>query len=303
MMQKNLTTNKHTSLTRKHPLVSIVIATHNRSDLLQRAIHSLLNQTYKNIEILVVDDGSVDDTQEILKKYTDSRIHVLKNSVAKGACHARNRGIFSAKGEFITFLDDDDEFFSDRIEKMMAAWDDKWAYIATGFKYITKTKESKRIPRKIITLNDMLFQINTGNSILTKKERLIALGGFDENLASSQDYDMWIRLNYDYGNAYCIQEVLFSMHTEHEKPRITMSKRKFQGHFSFYKKHKSIMNYEQRKSKIFELVKYKNKKTRLIKFYQLGHKRSKSEVMKFYLGQKFPNLKKYFFEIKTKLNR
>ena len=301
MIKEDIKKHKQTIPDTKYPLVSIVTATHNRSDLVQRAINSLLNQTYKNIEILVIDDGSSDDTQEVLNNYSDSRVHILKNNIAKGACHARNKGIFLAKGEFITFLDDDDEFFPDRIEKMLDAWNDKWAYIATGYKYITKTKESNRIPNEIITLNDMLFQITTGNSIFTKKERLISLGGFDENLSSSQDYDMWLRLNHNYGDCFCIQEVLFIMHTEHEKPRITISKKKFQGHFHFYKKHKDIMNYEQRKSKIFELIKYKNKKIGFIKLFQLGNKRSKTEIMNFYLGQRFPNLKKYFFAIKTKL--
>lgn len=280
------------------PLVSIIIPTHNRSNLLQRAVNSALNQTYDNIEVIVVDDGSKDDTQTILKNnYTDPRLKILKNDIPKGACHARNRGIQAANGEFITFLDDDDEFSSTRVEKMVAVWDDKWAYIATGIDYIKKRGRSKIIPPNIITLEDMLFQIITGNSVLTKKSRIDTLKGFDESLLSSQDYDMWLRLNLKYGDAYCIQEPLLVMHTEHETPRITSSKNKVKGHFDFYKKHKLIMNKAQRKSKIFELIKYKNKKISLFKLIKLSKKRAKSEVIKYYLKQKFPKLIKTFKEL------
>lgn len=276
---------------RKQPLVSIVVPTHNRADMVQRAIGSLLNQTYKNLEIIVCDDGSSDNTQEVLKGYYDKRIKILKNETPKGACNVRNKGIFASSGEFITFLDDDDEFLPTRIEEMINVWDDKWAYIATGLQYIKKNNKSFiHIPNKTITLESMLYEITTGNSILTKKERLIKLEGFDESLLSSQDYDMWIRLNIHYGDGYTVQEPLFIMHTEHEMPRITVSSKKVKGHFDFYIKHKSIMNEKQRKSKIFELLRYKNKRVSILKAMELGKSKSKLDVLKYIVKSRINNI-------------
>ncbi|WP_121628877.1 glycosyltransferase [Poseidonibacter antarcticus] len=264
------------------PLVSIVVPTHNRSQMMQRAIKSLLEQTYQNIEILVCDDGSSDDTQAVLKIYEDKRIIILKNETPKGACSARNIGIFKANGEFITFLDDDDEFLPTRIEEMVNAWDDRWAYIATGLKVIkSKNKSSLMIPNKIISLNSMLFKMATGISNFTKTKRIVELGGFDESLFSSQDTDIWIRLNIKYRDGYAIQKPLYIVHTEHDKPRITTSSKKIKGHFDFYKKHKSIMNKEQRKAKLFELLRYKNKKISILKALNLGNSKSNLDILKY----------------------
>lgn len=263
-------------------LVSIVVPTHNRSVLLQRALNSLLKQTYKNIEIIVVDDGSVDNTQELLRdKYSTENIVTLKNCTSQGAPVARNKGIGAAQGEFITFLDDDDEFKPERIEKMMAAWDDKWAYISTGRDYIKNNgrKEIQFLP-EVIELDAMLYQHVAGNSVLTKTSRIQSLGGFDESLTSSQDYDMWLRLNIAYGSGYCVQESLCITHTEHEAPRITSSINKTKGHLAFYKKHKHLMTRSQRKSKLFEIYRYKNKKIKISKAMSLGAKKPPIEVLK-----------------------
>ena len=96
-------------------LVSIVIPTHNRAFLLQRSITSVSSQSYQNIEIIVVDDHSDDETQEIVSSITDSRIKYLKSN-NRGRSHARNSGISVARGEFLTFLDDDDVFEKDKIK-------------------------------------------------------------------------------------------------------------------------------------------------------------------------------------------
>ena len=102
-------------------LVSVVIPTHNRADLLPRAIDSVLNQTYSNFEIIVVSDGSTDNTEEVVKSYSDkdSRIRFIGYSPARGGNIARNTGIEAAKGEYVAFLDDDDEWMPEKLKKQI----------------------------------------------------------------------------------------------------------------------------------------------------------------------------------------
>ena len=100
------------------PLLSIVMATYNRANVVGRAIDSILNQTYKNFELIIVDDGSTDRTYEVLKKYAakDKRIVLLKQNNL-GLAAARNAGVGKVQGKFIAFMDDDDVSVSNRLEK------------------------------------------------------------------------------------------------------------------------------------------------------------------------------------------
>ena len=98
------------------PLITVYIPTHNRSILLKRAVDSVLRQTYENFEIIICDDGSSDNTADYLVDLAsrDHRVKFIRNNEPKGACFSRNRCIELAKGEFITGLDDDDEFVENR---------------------------------------------------------------------------------------------------------------------------------------------------------------------------------------------
>jgi glycosyltransferase involved in cell wall biosynthesis len=110
----------------KTPLVSVVIPTYNRSKELARAIKSVLNQTYQNFEILVVDDGSEENLRVVCDSFNDQRIRFLRNNTHTNANVARNRGIKEAQGEYIAMLDSDDEYLphhlSRRVEKIKE-WD------------------------------------------------------------------------------------------------------------------------------------------------------------------------------------
>lgn len=97
--------------------VSVIIPTHNRSDRMIRAVDSVRKQTYKNLEIVIVNDASVDDTEEVVRKIDDERIVYLKIEKSQGANHARNVGVSHSTGEYLAFLDDDDEWFDEKIEK------------------------------------------------------------------------------------------------------------------------------------------------------------------------------------------
>ncbi len=117
-------------------LVSVIIPTYNRAKTLPRAIKSALSQSYKNIEVIIVDDGSTDNTEEIVKNYQDSRIVFLKHITNEGCAAALNTGISNVKGEYVAFLDSDDEWLPTKIEKQMVKFkyvDENVGVIYTNF--------------------------------------------------------------------------------------------------------------------------------------------------------------------------
>lgn len=271
-------------------LVSIIIPTHNRKELLNRAIYSALNQTYSPIEIIIVSDGSTDGTDAFVTAIQKAhpQVKYFKHNISKGAPAARNYGIREANGEYLTFLDDDDEMLADNIQYCMQYYNDDYAYVCTGYTRITPKSTTDILPKNIITYDAMLYKIVTGNQILARKERIVKLGGFDETLLSSQDYDLWLRLNKRYGDANCVRKPLIIMHTEHDYNRITTSSNKIKGELAFYKKHKNEMNASQRKYQLFYVLKLKRKKVSLLKFLSFTPIRYYWPDIKYYLLANYP---------------
>ena len=99
-----------------NPFFTVVIPTYNRSNLLKRAVVSVLDQTFDDFEIIIIDDHSTDDTCSVVSSFSDPRIKYAINHRKKGACGARNTGIFVAKGKWVAFLDDDDVWLPDKLE-------------------------------------------------------------------------------------------------------------------------------------------------------------------------------------------
>lgn len=243
----------------KYPLVSGIIPTHNRSQMVVHAIESMLNQTHSNIEVIVVDDGSSDDTEQVVSAYQNQYDNVtyLKHDIPQGACAARNLGIQHAKGEFIAGLDDDDIWMPDRIEKMLAIYDDQYAFVYSDS---YKQKGDKRVietRQPIVSFDEMIQGENLcGTQILTRKERFINLGGFDTTLPASQDYEMWLRLLEAYGLAVCVNEPLMVRDASERVHRISVNKWKvFHGKFRVYQKHKHKMSRELRMRRVYSLKK------------------------------------------------
>lgn len=183
-------------------MVSAIITTHNRCDLLERAIESVLNQTYKGIECIVVDDHSSDNTQVICEKYAVKYIFIPKEE-SQGGNYARNIGIKIAKGDYCAFLDDDDYWLPTKIEKQVALiekMDCELVYCGRkreviskkGVKYVdmlTKPQNQGDMRRKI------LYNIcTTTSTILVKRQALIDVNRFDEILRFWQEYELTIRL-------------------------------------------------------------------------------------------------------------
>lgn len=175
-------------------LVSIVIPTHNRADLLPRCLDSLIKQTYSNIEILVVDDFSTDNTNEVLEKYKkkDSRIISFKNE-SKGSNGARNTGVFAANGEYIALMDDDDTCFPDRIENQLNV------IINSNFKYdfVISGYEKRNLNGKLIkTVNEPKSTESVGVTIrwFVKTSLIREVKGFDIDQPSVQEVELFWRL-------------------------------------------------------------------------------------------------------------
>src|SRR5262245_46961170 len=101
------------------PKVSVIIPTHNRADFLRDAIFSVLNQTFQDFEIIVVDDASTDNTSEVIGAFNDERIRYLRHDTNKGGSAARNTGILNSQCDYIAFLDDDDQWLPEKLAKQV----------------------------------------------------------------------------------------------------------------------------------------------------------------------------------------
>lgn len=224
-------------------LVSVYMPTHQRGELVSRAIDSVLNQTYKNIELIVCVDGRHDETIKILDEYCnkDSRVSYIINETSHGACFARNRCIEQARGDFITGIDDDDEFTLDRVELFLQYANTMNIDIICAGRLYRNNKETivGDIYEGSITL-DMLGSRNLiGNQIFTKSEYLKALNGFDVDFPAWQDYDMWYRLIQKFGDCYKIKKPTYIFNVDDDRPRITTGSKSYLGYMLFLEKHKN----------------------------------------------------------------
>lgn len=209
--------------------VSVIIPTYGKPEYLQSAISSVLNQTYKNIELIVVDDNNPDTlerklTEEIILNFDDSRILYIKHSKNLNGAVARNTGIKVATGSYIAFLDSDDLFLEDRIEKCVNAIeninDKKIVGVYTGCEFRRNGKVYNRY-RNVKSGNFLVdtlackFMFCTGSNIFVKKEVLDKLCGFDENFLRHQDYEFLVRLFEKY-NLLAINDILVIKNNENK---------------------------------------------------------------------------------------
>jgi len=189
-----------------NPLVSIIIPTYNRPIYLQRAIGSTLNQTYKNIEVIIIDDNSSQDILSIVNEFQDNRIKYYKNSINRGSVFSRNRGLSICSGDYVNFLDDDDEILPTKIELQIAKFKESavenlgvvscdMEYKRKDINMLKKNHLKGNIYKKLLSQ----YCIYGIHSMLIKREFTL---NFDLNLKSSQEYDLSIRLarkcNFDY---------------------------------------------------------------------------------------------------------
>lgn len=203
-----------------NPTVSIIIPTYNRSRLLARAVKSVLNQTYQNFELIIVDDGSTDDTREIVAGFNDKRIRYVRHEENKGEAAARNTGIKAARGGYIAYQDSDDEWLPEKLAKQMKLLEDASPEVGVIYTGFWKTENHKRtyvpfswVSRKNGDIHKELLKGNFIGSpaVLIKKECFNKVGLFDENLRNLVDWEMWIRISKHY-HFRCVDEPLVIAH-------------------------------------------------------------------------------------------
>ena len=199
--------------------ISVVIPTYNSSSYISRTLDSVLSQKSLPYEIVIVDDGSSDNTIEVIEEYKKSNKDVLENIKVfqqknMGAGAARNRAVKEATGEWIAFLDSDDIWMSGKMEAVKSSMEaNPDANIIAHEEYAVdeKNMESRRLcslHKGYDESKDLFIQLYEGNLFSTscmviKKEIIERAGGFDETLRSAQDYDLWIRCGM-YGKLFYI---------------------------------------------------------------------------------------------------
>ena len=199
--------------------VSIIIPTYNRRDFITIALDSALAQTYKNYEIVIIDDGSSDDTKEALKPYQDSIRYFYHDN--KGIAPTRNRGIREAKGDYIAFLDSDDYWLPAKLERQVECFSKNSHYGMVATRCSCTTPEGKFLkknrPGKSGWVLTDLFKasfIRTSSAII-RKECFDKVGLFDESLPECEEYDLWLRIAKHYPIGF-INDVL-TVYTDNPK--------------------------------------------------------------------------------------
>jgi glycosyltransferase involved in cell wall biosynthesis len=184
--------------------VSAVIPTYNRGSVIGRAVASVRAQTYPDVEIIVVDDGSTDDTLSRLEEMSDPSLRVLRTPVNAGASAARNLGIAEARGELIAFLDADDEWLPDKTERQVARFAEAPEGVGVVYCGIREVSPDwppiDRVPRHRGDLYETLRVVNVlrTSGVMVRRPVFEAVGGFDTALPARHDWDLWLRIARHY---------------------------------------------------------------------------------------------------------
>lgn len=186
-----------------NPLVSIILPTYNRAAFLPKALDSVFAQTYENWEIILIDDGSTDDTVAILKKYDDARIRYFFQE-NQGVSSARNYGIAQCDGEVIALLDSDDEWLPEKLASQLRYMEEHGYVISqTNEIWVRKGKRVNQ-PAKYAKPEGWFFEASLEMCLISPSCTMFTrevwenIGPFDVNMPSCEDYDMWLRACLQY---------------------------------------------------------------------------------------------------------
>ena len=194
------------------PKVSVIIPTYNRERFLPSAIKSVLKQTFTDFEVIVSDDKSTDHTKQIVRSFRDERVKYILNEGNKGVSAARNSAILASKGDYIAFLDDDDQWLPVKLQKQVEVLDNSRPNIcgvyanrvfiekATG-KILSDNPGTKKLRGNLLHQLMIRCPINTPTVVL-KRRCLDKIGLFDETISYMEDRDLWIRLSLHWDFEY-----------------------------------------------------------------------------------------------------
>ena len=215
-------------MSNKNIFFSVLIPLYNKEKYIKKTLDSILNQTFSNFEIIIINDGSTDKSCEIIESIKDDRIRLIHKKNG-GVSSARNRGIGEAKGEFIAFLDADDEWLPNKLEKqyILHKKNPKLIWSSSGYILINKNRKDKKIIfHQEGVLTDAIDAIVDGLKIFTstviikrevfKNSRLL----FNEKAITSEDREVWYKMACIYPEMGYIQEVL-SIYTREVNDSLT----------------------------------------------------------------------------------
>jgi glycosyltransferase involved in cell wall biosynthesis len=185
------------------PKVSVIIPAYNRAYILGEAIDSVLSQKFKDLELIVVDDGSDDETEKVVSSYTHRLTYIYQEH--RGVSAARNRGIEHAQGDYLAFLDSDDLWLKDKLYLQMKFMESHPEVLICYTEEIWIRKGVRVNPmKKHRKYSGMIFEhclplcIISPSSVLIARSLLEKIGGFDEELEACEDYDLWLRISAQY---------------------------------------------------------------------------------------------------------
>ena len=183
------------------PLISVIIPVYNGEKTIRETIESVLDQTFQDFEVIIINDGSQDKTLEVINNIPDSRLKVFSYPNA-GLSASRNRGLSRAGGEYIAFLDADDLWTEDKLEAQLLALEQN-PQAALAYSWSDYIDESSNFVRhgSHITVNGDAYPrllltdiLENGSNPLIRKQALVEVGGSDETLPSVEDWDLWLRI-------------------------------------------------------------------------------------------------------------
>jgi glycosyltransferase involved in cell wall biosynthesis len=205
------------------PAVSVIIPTYRRSALLASAIQSVLNQTFQDFEIVVVDDNSGDDTERVVRSFPDPRISYIAHRTNWRVAAARNTGVLNSSGELVAFLDDDDEWLPEKLERqigLLRRCSEVTGAVYTGFEMTDRQTGqivyTIRPNRKGHILHELCRHncVGTASTVILRRECFDEVGLFDETIDFGEEYDMWIRVAHAFDFAYLPDSLVrYSVHS------------------------------------------------------------------------------------------
>lgn len=230
------------ALREQHALVSVIVPTYNRARLLEQAIRSVQRQTYTHLEIIIVDDASTDDTAALVRNSNDARIRHVRHHCNRGGAAARNTGIRSARGEYIAFLDDDDQWEPEKTAAQLALLKNYDVVLCSGDRTVPFNRS---LTETVLQTRDFqLGKITAGGAgVLMAKAEVLRNTMFDESLPRYQDWDLFIRLALRHRIVYLNRPLV--RYNEGDHARITnsvvrMDARKLERQFFMLHKHRGF---------------------------------------------------------------
>lgn len=209
------------------PPVSVVITTYNRCELVGDAIESVLAQTYSDFELFVVDDASTDDTQAVVESYDDDRLTYVRHETNRHLSAARNTGIERANGEYVAFLDDDDEWVETKLERQVERFEKASERVGLVYCWMDYSEGDDVIAEYHPTFRGDIYPrtlgrqpLGNGSTWLVREEVFDAVGGFDEHIRRGVDGDFVRRACKEY-HVDVVREVLTVYNVGHGSRRIT----------------------------------------------------------------------------------